>query len=166
MSKSIRLLSMREILTSLVLASCLLPIAAGAMRLSTDFAEPFVPHRFTDLQGENLWPPGVRKVDRSLQAYERIPAALSVRTLVAETKPVKRVKVTLGLSSKPNVVGQAESLAHRQSVSAQEWCGARYRSYDPTDNTYQPFGGGTRRPCASPAEVGKAPVREIAELGK
>lgn len=30
------------------------------------------------------------------------------------------------------------------------WCAARYRSWRPDDNTYQPFDGGPRRACISP----------------
>jgi hypothetical protein len=30
------------------------------------------------------------------------------------------------------------------------WCAARYRSWRPDDNTYQPFDGGPRRTCVSP----------------
>ena len=31
-----------------------------------------------------------------------------------------------------------------------DWCAAKYRSYDPRNNTYQPYGGVPRRPCISP----------------
>jgi hypothetical protein len=31
-----------------------------------------------------------------------------------------------------------------------QWCGARYRSYDPGSNTYQPIGPYPRRQCISP----------------
>ncbi|MDR6818525.1 hypothetical protein J2X76_003702 [Neorhizobium sp. 2083] len=34
--------------------------------------------------------------------------------------------------------------------SHEEWCFARYRSYQPEDNSYQPFAGGPRRQCQSP----------------
>ena len=30
-----------------------------------------------------------------------------------------------------------------------DYCFSRYRSYDPADNTYQPYGGGPRRQCIS-----------------
>jgi hypothetical protein len=35
----------------------------------------------------------------------------------------------------------------------QAWCQARYSSYNPLDDSYQPFGGGSRRTCASPNAV-------------
>lgn len=34
--------------------------------------------------------------------------------------------------------------------SHEEWCFARYRSYQAEDNSYQPFAGGPRRQCQSP----------------
>lgn len=34
--------------------------------------------------------------------------------------------------------------------SHEEWCFARYRSYQVEDNSYQPFAGGPRRQCQSP----------------
>jgi len=156
---------MRELLTSLLLASCLLPIAAGGMQLSSDLAQPIAPHKFADLNGESLWPSEVRRVDPSLQAYERLPSAITANTMVAEAKPAERLKVMLG-ANKPEVAsGQVSLLAELQSAKAQEWCGARYRSYDPADNTYQPYGGGPRRTCAAPVETPTYPVQQIADIG-
>lgn len=31
-----------------------------------------------------------------------------------------------------------------------DWCSAKYRSYDPGSNTFQPYGNVPRRPCISP----------------
>ena len=36
---------------------------------------------------------------------------------------------------------EATTLAHVR------WCSERYRSYRPEDNSYQPYGGGSRRQC-------------------
>ncbi|MGK9055300.1 BA14K family protein [Neorhizobium petrolearium] len=160
---------MRKLLTNLLLASCLLPIAAGGMQLS-DLAEPTAPHNFTDLHGEPLWPSEVRRVDPNQQAYERLPAVLSANTMVAEAKTEERVRVTLGSSKSADIAGergpQSEVLlAELQAVKAQEWCGARYRSYDPSDNTYQPYGGGPRRTCAAPVEMTTPSVRQVADIG-
>ncbi len=156
---------MRELLTSLLLATCLLPIAAGGMQLSSELAEPVAPHKFADLDGEPLWPSEVRRVDPSLQAYERLPAAVSANTMVAEAKSAERVKVMLG-ANKPEVAsGDGPLLEELRSAKAQEWCGARYRSYDPADNTYQPYGGGPRRTCAAPVETPTSPVQQVADIG-
>lgn len=158
--------SMRELVTGLLLASCLVPIAAGGMKLSSDLAEPTVPHKFAGLDREPLWPSEVRRVDPSLQAYERLPAALPPGTIVAQATPAERAKAMLG-SSKPVVAnGQIALLSDLQSAKAQEWCGARYRSYDPSDNTYQPYGGGARRTCAAPVESSRSAIQQVSDIGK
>ncbi|CDZ50276.1 BA14K family protein [Neorhizobium galegae] len=49
--------------------------------------------------------------------------------------------------------GYAQSQAIDANVPAgshEEWCFARYRSYQAEDNSYQPFAGGPRRQCQSP----------------
>jgi hypothetical protein len=155
---------MRELLTSLLLTSCLLPIAAGGMQLSSDFAQPVASHKFAALEAEPLWPSEVRRIDPTLQAYERIPAAVSANTMVADAKPAGRVKLVLG-ADKPAVASEeVPLLAELQSAEAQEWCGARYRSYDPADNTYQPYGGGPRRNCAAPVETPTSPIQQVADV--
>ncbi|MCJ9745359.1 BA14K family protein [Neorhizobium sp. SHOUNA12A] len=50
-------------------------------------------------------------------------------------------------------VGYAQSRAIEADAPAgshEEWCFARYRSYQAEDNSYQPFAGGPRRQCQSP----------------
>nr|WP_250810550.1 BA14K family protein [Neorhizobium tomejilense] len=53
--------------------------------------------------------------------------------------------------------GGAAGYAQSQAIDAdvptgshEEWCFARYRSYQAEDNSYQPFAGGPRRQCQSP----------------
>ncbi|NLS03394.1 BA14K family protein [Rhizobium sp. P32RR-XVIII] len=45
--------------------------------------------------------------------------------------------------------GTAVAVADQPTPDHLSWCSQRYASYDPADNTYQPFGGGPRRPCVS-----------------
>ena len=160
---------MRELLTNLVLVSSLLPVAAGGMQIAAILAEPNSPHAFADLDGQSLWSSEVRRVDPSQQAYERVPAVVP-GTMVAEAKPAELVRLTLGASQTsaeaanrqpaPNVM--PEDL---RSAAALDWCGTRYRSYNSSDNTYQPYGGGPRRNCQAPTEVQTAPVQQIADVG-
>jgi hypothetical protein len=51
----------------------------------------------------------------------------------------------------PEAPRQAAQAAQMAELGAGhlEWCGSRYRSYRPGDNSYQPYSGG-RRPCVSP----------------
>ena len=95
---------MRELFTGLLLASCLLPVAAGGMKLSSEIAQSSAPHAFAGPHDEPLWTSGVKRVDPNRQAYRRLPAAVSADTIVAKVKPVERVNVTLG-SSEPSGVG-------------------------------------------------------------
>ena len=46
--------------------------------------------------------------------------------------------------------GSVVAITDRPTSDHQSWCSQRHASYDPADDTYQPFGGGPRRPCASP----------------
>src|SRR5215217_464596 len=47
-----------------------------------------------------------------------------------------------------------------QNPSHTDWCMARYRSYQPEDNTYQPYGGGRRR-CESPYGGGSVVIEAV-----
>ncbi len=161
---------MRELLTSLLLTSCMLPIAAGGMQLSSDFAESGVPGSLVDLNDEPLWSSGVRRVDPSQQAYERLPANDVTNNMVGEGNLTARVKITVGgfpdrahASNGPNA--KPDILADLQAAKTREWCSTRYRSYDPDDNSYQPYGGGPRRICAIPFELPMAPGRQVADIG-
>jgi hypothetical protein len=64
------------------------------------------------------------------------------------------------LSSSSAPVGSAQpatvtdTVADNSSPDHEAWCSARYSSYNPSDETYQPFGGGSRRTCSSPAKAG------------
>lgn len=157
---------MRELLTGLLLASCLLPIAAAGMRVSSYLTAPIAPHQFADIYGEPLWSPEVRRVDTSLQAYERLPAVLPENTLLAEAKSGQRVNVPPSSTNKPDVTeARVAFLSETLSTKAQEWCGARYRSYNAADNTYQPYGGGPRRACAAPIEAVSVAVEQLADGG-
>lgn len=161
---------MRELFTGLLLASCLLPVAAGGMKLSSEIAQSSAPHAFAGLHDEPLWTSEVKRVDPNRQAYQRLPAALSANTMVAEVKPVGRDDVTLG-SSKPASASEERyrspnvDLAEMQAAKAQTWCSARYRSFDPVSNTYQPYGGGPRQTCVAPIAVPAVPVQEVADSG-
>ncbi|MBB4351157.1 hypothetical protein GGE35_004733 [Rhizobium cellulosilyticum] len=91
---------------------------------------------------------------------------LPENTLVAEAKSEQRVNVPLIPTNKPDVTGaQVAFLSETLSAKAQEWCGARYRSYNAADNTYQPYGGGPRRACAAPIEAASVPVQQVADGG-
>lgn len=159
---------MRELFTSLFLATCLLPLAAGGLKVASEVAQQSKPHSFTNLHDEPLWPSEVKRVDRSQQAYQRLPAAQAANTIVAELKPVERA--TRALGSPADITASDERNASPKTLSAElqasksrEWCSARYRSFDPVSNTYQPYGGGPRQACSPPAPI--VPAQQVADNG-
>ncbi|WP_426126059.1 BA14K family protein [Pararhizobium sp. PWRC1-1] len=90
--------------------------------------------------------------------------------MLAQAKPPRRVNLTLvgtstgDTSSEQNGASNVDP-AQLNATMAQEWCGARYRSYDPNDNTYQPYGGGPRRVCAAPLDTMVAFTERVAGEG-
>ncbi|MQY46045.1 hypothetical protein GAO09_08225 [Rhizobiales bacterium RZME27] len=152
---------MRELFTSRLLATCLLPVAAGGLKVASEVAQQSKPHSFTNLHDEPLWPSEVKRVDRNQQAYQRLPAAQSGNTIIAELKPVERTTRTLGsptditTSDEQNTLPKSLS-AELQASKSRGWCSARYRSFDPVSNTYQPYGGGPRQPCSPPNPAASA----------
>lgn len=139
---------MRELFTGLLLACCVLPIAIVGMTVSSGLAEASAPNIMWDTNADPLWSTEVRRVNPSEQDFERLPATLTANTPVAKPKPLKRIKMLV-----QGVLKRAEDSIQlaAQLHQAKEWCGARYRSYNPADNTYQPYGGGPRQTCAAPA---------------
>lgn len=145
---------MRELLTSLLLVSCLLPMTAGAMKVSSHMMQFSKPHAFTNLDDEPLWTSQVRRVDLSDQSYERLPARLSSFAMAADAKPASSAKAVNRFSIPQELANEGElssaSPVKAQSIDTGVWCSSRYRSYDPGSNTYQPYGGGPRRTCVPP----------------
>lgn len=141
---------MRELFTGLLLACCVLPIAIGSMTVLSDFAEASAPNILRDTNSDPLWSTEVRRVNPKEQDFERLPATLTANTPVVKPKPLKRIKMLVqGVVKRADDSIQLASQLHQEK----EWCGARYRSYNPADNTYQPYGGGPRQKCASPISV-------------
>lgn len=48
---------------------------------------------------------------------------------------------------------QSDNVADNSTSDHGAWCSSRYSSYNPSDNSYQPFGGGARRECVSPVTL-------------
>jgi len=160
---------MRELLTGLLLASCLLPVGAFGLTIASGLSEPDLQPALVNLQSDALWTSDVRRVDTSQQSYERLPAVMATDTMVAEARLPQRQILTVAGSSKhePPVEQNTTSNvnAQLQAELAHEWCGARYRSYDPSDNTYQPFGGGSRRVCIAPTETTTTSIEQVTAEG-
>lgn len=137
---------MRDLLTSFIIIGCLLPVTAGAMRISSGFATGS--NSSTEIvNSEPLWSFEVRRVDPGKQSYERLP---SIYAPDAKVSPANRANLpplpAATISGSPTVD------VPRVSKLQEEWCIKRYRSYDRSNNTYQPSGEGPRRRCVAPLE--------------
>lgn len=145
---------MRHFIAGLVLTGCMLPMAAGAMKLATEFTKVTAPHEFTHLDSDPLWSSDVKRVDVASQTFERIPGEVMPENLVAQNEG--QSKGVLGSDmGKDESLSSADAEARNDDmkVAAQAWCSNRYRSYDAQTNSYQPYDGGTRKPCIAPAEI-------------
>lgn len=131
-------------------------------------AEP-EPHRFSHLDTPDLWTSRPVAVDPAQQNYQRIGAIPAVASLPASRESGRDVAAGTGVSAKAEVqstaantnsgiddlsTGAIEPGGQPQPVAMDpahaEWCFGRYRSYRVEDNSYQPYGSGTRQQCQSP----------------
>lgn len=151
---------MRNIVAGLILTGCMLPVAAGAMKIANEFTRITKPHEFASLDSQPLWTSQVVRVDVSQQAYQRVPGTPMPENLFAEARGSNEGAGMLG-----NTASAADSHDNQGQieVAIQEWCSARYRSYDAADNSYQPYGGGPRKPCAAPQELTSTVQQAAAE---
>ncbi|RDJ05638.1 BA14K family protein [Rhizobium grahamii] len=99
-------------------------------------------HKLDTLSSPDLWTNKPVRIDVVNQRYERVPAAHStyvtdpLQLRVAASNPDSTLKTSV--TAKPTL--SAEHL---------NWCGARYRSYDPASNSYRAHSGATKT-CLSP----------------
>jgi hypothetical protein len=107
-------------------------------------AEPAQTPVSMTLSTPDLWTNKPVRVDLNRQNYQRLPAVYStyvtdpVRVRVAAAQPIRM---------------EAEPLNQRPGLSTAhlDWCASRYRSYDPSTNTYRSYSGQIRS-CSSPYE--------------
>lgn len=108
----------------------------------------------TNVYSEGLWTREPTRVDVSKQNFTRVAAApRSELAMVAQapavTKPVN--VASLDVSAGKDVLDTNDMSAIGPDPAHVQWCFARYRSYDPADNTYRSFSG-EKRTCMSPSE--------------
>ena len=105
----------------------------------------------SDIDGPDLWSDEPRVVNADGQAYERIPARLSVYAMEQAARPPVEVKYARDEEKEKedqNTIAVA-SLSN-EHVS---WCSARYRSYNAETDSYRAYSGEVR-PCMSPYPEG------------
>lgn len=127
----------------------------------------------------HLWTAEPQKVDPAAQAFERV-AVDSGQTETKRSRAVPQDEaVETDAVSSPGAEVDAMTTAavtgsdpalrspemEAMAAAHAEWCGSRYRSYRPRDDSYTPYSGGRRR-CVSPyseASQGIGPVPVSAE---
>jgi hypothetical protein len=95
----------------------------------------------------DLWTVEPKRVDPSSQHFERLPAILSSYAQQESQKTSSQALASAILPGAAKVV--APSMQDTASSLHHQWCGLRYRSYDPATDTYSAFSG-ARRVCMSP----------------
>jgi hypothetical protein len=131
----------------------------GGMVSATAMLTTRSPVQLAGASVSELWTTAPVKVDTAAQSLERVaarPLPLS-SNLKADLQPgvptiSEASEPSPGLNDRSPLAGvEAVSDDMPQEMTAEhlEWCGSRYRSYRPRDNSYTPFSGG-RRQCKSP----------------
>lgn len=112
----------------------------------------------------HLWTAEPQKVEPAAQTFERVAVA-SAQPEAKQSRAVPQggaIASTAAVSSNADVdttitaaVASGSDPALRSpemeamAAAHADWCGSRYRSYRPRDDSYTPYGGGRRR-CISP----------------
>ena len=154
---------MKPVLELLTASALSLGLVIGGVVVASAALSPEEeqPHKFTGLDIRDLWTSTPVQLDRSAQNLERLPprypstvvmtgTAEPVRQTASDTAiddPSTRASQT-DLGSTASISDEGSSVVSEALAPQQlAWCSERYRSYDPSDNSYQPFGGGPRRQC-------------------
>lgn len=133
----------------------------GVVLASSALAPEENTHQFTGLDIKDLWTSEPVRVNRNSQDLERLPPRYASHVVMSE--PAQQQQKTpqadpsgtaslvsqIDLLATASVNGRAETATPAFSQQHLAWCGARYRSYNPVDNTYRSFSG-DQRSCVSP----------------
>ena len=138
----------------------------GVILASAALAPEETPHRFTGLDIKDLWTLKPVWIDRSAQNLERLPPRYASHVVMSEpaAHPTPQAAETAGYNEGSEVgeidifvtasIDESTSSPASDALSPEHisWCEARFRSYDPTDNSYRSFSGSIR-PCNSPYQI-------------
>lgn len=180
---------MRAIFTLVSTIVCAVILFVAGLVVVAYATRDYEPYHFAHMETPDLWTSRPTSVDSAKQGYERIEG-VQVAAYVAPTdgdvetasfaRSEERGSNTPDIAE--NVAEAAQPVDSAATGTAQldaghvDWCLARYRSYQVEDNSYQPYGGGPRRECVSPAmdtasvqlatdlfaDGGREPARDIA----
>ena len=157
---------MKPLLSLFIAGLGLMLVIMIGLPLANAFVERPGAHPFQHLNDPPLWTSEPVRIDRMAQAYPREDTVLpDLDTAVASNEAGQFAAPTTRVASD---AGAATELASATSATGGlpdahvAWCAARYRSYQPEDNTYQPFSG-PRRNCVSPDETPSNSVAAVDE---
>lgn len=141
---------MKSLSVPTVLVGCSLPMVAGAMTVASSFMGTHKAHKFKSYNGP-LWTVNPVRVNVLGQDYERQPSAVAQTYLPTDSKDLV-VKIA--------VAAPKNAIASAPSDEAVSWCRDRYRSFNVSDNTYQPLTGGPRHACTGSIP----PAKQVAQF--
>ena len=127
------------------LASVVSICTAGASIASYVVAEPEHVSPRKDPRPD-LWTFEPTRVDQSNQHLERLAPVLSSYAKEELQRPSSPALASSIVDAPKTLVQFSESAGSSQHI---DWCGSKYRSYDPATDTYRSFSG-VRRVCISP----------------
>lgn len=117
------------------------------------FVESDEPHAFSHI-GEPLWTSEPTYIERGNMTLSQMEARFGRNP----TSQADTVVAEIGDDAGDAMQTSARIAANPAHM---DWCMTRYRSYQPDDNTYQPYQGG-RRTCESPY-AGSSAINEATE---
>jgi hypothetical protein len=143
--------AMKSLIAQLLTAAALLTVLACGAVAAVSLEGEHDAHPFDNMQS-SLWTSVPTKIDRSRQSFERLPALAAGETPATHPSKASLVENLPTGTIEDRVHGEFDAPILADNASANgDQCRLRYRSYRAEDNTYQPFGGGPRRSCQSPA---------------
>ncbi|OLP61237.1 hypothetical protein BJF93_20830 [Xaviernesmea oryzae] len=127
-----------------------LGLLMGGLFAATHVSTEGEPHHFKHL-GAPLWTSTPHRVDPSNMAYERMAPdpAMIARGEASETRLAALEEKRQTQPDARTELAALPQTASTFSPAHISYCRERYRSYDPADNSYRPFSGGSQ-PCVSP----------------
>jgi hypothetical protein len=154
---------MKPVLELLAASALSMGLVIGGVVVASAMLSPEKeqPHKFTGLDIRDLWTSRPVQIDRSAQNLERLPPRYpSTVVMSGASEPVRQTASDTAIedpsagtsytdhASTASIDSEGSSFVS-EALDPQQLarCSERYRSYDPSDNSYQPFGGGPRRQC-------------------
>jgi hypothetical protein len=166
----------RAILTLVSTIACAVLLFAAGLAIAAYATRDYEPHHFAHMETPDLWTSRPTAVDPARRDYERVEGVQVVAYVAptdgdvdtaslarSEERDVKTREVAENAAEVAQPIDSAATGTAQLDAGHVDWCLARYRSYQVEDNSYQPYGGGPRQECVSPA-MDTASIQPAADL--